>query len=390
MVLAHNSSSFSPPKSITVGQAVEFLHQNNPDEINLWKQSARSITSNVYQNQITFTNNVFVPLTFLCRNACHYCGFRRSKVPIGQEFLTSEKIEKILTAASDHKVSEVLITMGDKPEKKYPSAKKWLLNHGFETTIEYTYFIAEKALKYELLPHINSGTLVFDELSYLREVSASIGLMLETISSRLTHSGLPHEQSPDKHPKKRMSTINNAGKLKIPFTSGILVGIGENLEETVASLFALKKVHQKYRHLQEVIIQNFQPNKDSVMANFPPPSIDLMEKILIIARHILPSEISIQIPPNLIEGHEHRFIEAGMSDWGGISSLTLDFINPDHTWPSLFKLKQITKKVGYQLCERLPVYPRYINLEWLSPQVYKLASVKKLDTRTVMQNGKTD
>lgn len=381
--MADNSSSLSSPKLITVNQAVEFLYQNDQNEISLWKKSAQSIAFNAYQNQITFTNNVFIPLTFLCRNACHYCGFRRSKVPRGQEFLTSKKIEKILTTARAHKASEVLITMGDKPEKKYPSAKKWLANHGFDTTIEYTYFTAEKALKYELLPHINSGTLAFDELSYLREVSASIGLMLETISSRLTHLGLPHEQSPDKHPKKRMSTIEKAGKLKIPFTSGILVGIGETLEEIIASLFALKNVHQKYRHLQEVIIQNFQPNRDSLMANFPPPSIDLMEKILIIARHILPPEISIQIPPNLVEGYEHRFLEAGMSDWGGLSSITLDFINPDHNWPSFFKLEQITRKVGYQLCERLPVYPRYINLEWLSPQVYKLASVKKLETRMV-------
>ncbi|MFX1282168.1 MAG: 7,8-didemethyl-8-hydroxy-5-deazariboflavin synthase subunit CofG [Promethearchaeota archaeon] len=381
--MVHNSSSLSPPESITIDHALEFLHQNNPDEINLWKQSARSIASSVYQNKITFSNNVFIPLTFLCRNTCHYCGFRRSKVPLGQEFLTLEKIEKILSAARDHKVSEVLITNGDKPEKKYFSARKWLSNHGFDTTVEYTYFIAEKALKYELLPHINSGTLAFDELRYLHEVSASIGLMLETISSRLTHRGFPHEHSPDKHPKKRMSTIKNAGKLKIPFTSGILIGIGETQEEIIRSLFALKKVHQKYRHLQEVIIQNFQPHKDSVMANFPPPSIDLMEKILIIARHILPSEISIQIPPNLVKSHEHRFIGSGMSDWGGISSMSVDFINPDHNWPSFFQLERITRKGGYQLQERLPVYPRYINLEWLSPQVYKIASVKKLETRMV-------
>ncbi|UCG90248.1 MAG: 7,8-didemethyl-8-hydroxy-5-deazariboflavin synthase subunit CofG [Candidatus Heimdallarchaeota archaeon] len=381
--MSHNSSFLSPPEPITVNQAVEFLHQDNSNEISNWKRSAQSIALNTHQRQITFTTNVFIPLTFLCRNACHYCGFRRSKVPIGQEFLNSQKVEKILTTVRDRKVSEVLITMGDKPEKKYPLAEKWLKKHGFDSTIEYSYFIAEKALKYELLPHINGGTLTFDELRYLREVSASIGMMLETISSRLTHSGLPHEQSPDKHPKNRIATINNAGRLKIPFTSGILIGIGETLEEIVESLFALKNVHQKYRHLQEVIIQNFQPNPDSVMANSPPPSIELMEKILIIARHILPAEISIQIPPNLVESHEHRFIEAGMSDWGGISSITLDYINPDHRWPSITKLEQITQKAGYQLCERLPVYPRYINLEWLSPQVYKLASVKRLDSRTV-------
>jgi len=388
--LTNKTCTKSSLKKISKNQAVEFLRQNRLDVVEIWRESAQSIATRVYQRQITFTTNIFIPLTFLCRNACHYCGYRQSIVPKSQEYMKPEKIETIIARAKHLKVTEVLITMGDKPEKKYSSAKKWLKQYGFDSTIEYAYFVAEKALKNELLPHINAGTVTFDELAQLREVSASIGLMLENISLRLTHPGFPHDQSPDKNPKERMQTITSAGKLKIPFTSGILVGIGESLEEIVDSLFALKKVHQEYQHLQEVIIQNFHPQKGSVMANSPSPSIELMEKILIVARHILPPEISIQIPPNLVKNCEHRLIVAGMSDWGGISTISPDYINPDHTWPSISKLEQITQEAGYHLHERLPVYPRYINLEWLSPQIYKLIKQKIPLTRMVMKNGAPD
>ncbi|MFX1537470.1 MAG: 7,8-didemethyl-8-hydroxy-5-deazariboflavin synthase subunit CofG [Promethearchaeota archaeon] len=388
--MTNNIYTKNPPPKITKGHAVEFLRQNRSDIVDEWRKSAQSIADRVYKRRITFTNNVFLPLTFLCRNACHYCGYRQSKVPKGQEYLEPEKIEAILAKAKQLQVSEVLITMGDKPEQKYPNAKKWLKTHGFDSTIEYTYFIAKKTLDYELLPHINAGTLTISELTNLREVSASIGLMLETISSRLTHQGLPHDQSPDKVPEKRRRTIASAGKLKIPFTSGILVGIGETLEEIVDSLFTLRSLYQEYKHLQEIIIQNFQPQKGTRMANFSPPSIELMEKILIIARHILPQEVSIQIPPNLVKGYEYRFLTAGMSDWGGISSISPDYINPDHNWPLQAELKQITQKAGYYLQERLPIYPRYINVEWLSTQVYQLIKLKKLDSRMVLENGTSD
>jgi 7,8-didemethyl-8-hydroxy-5-deazariboflavin synthase CofG subunit len=385
--LTSNTYIETPISKITKNNAVEFLHQNRLDVVDTWRRSAQSIANRVYQRRITFTTNVFLPLTFLCRNRCHYCGYRQSKVPKGQEYLKPEKIKTILARAKRLRVSEVLITMGDKPERKYPNAKKWLKTHGFDTTIDYTYFIAKKALEYELLPHINAGTLTLHDLTCLREVSASIGLMLETSSSRLTHKGYPHEQSPDKIPEKRKRTITSAGKLKIPFTSGILVGIGETLEEIVDSLFTLKWLYDEYQHLQEVIIQNFQPQKDTPMANSSPPSLKLMEKILIVARHILPAEISIQIPPNLVKGYEHQFLRSGMSDWGGISLISSDYINPGHTWPLQAELKQITEEAGYLLQERLPVYPRYINVDWLSKQVYHLITHKKLNTRVVIENG---
>ena len=370
-----------PSHALTNDQALEFLQTNDVKLIKTWKKSAQFLTNNAYHKQITFTTNIFLPLTFLCRNSCDYCGFRRSKIPPGKEYLAPEYIDALLAKAKHEGVSEVLITMGEKPELIHPEAKQWLSNNGFDSTVEYAHFICEKTLDYELLPHINAGTLIYDELNDFHDVTASLGLMLETISERLTNPGMPHFRSPGKHPEKRLNTIRNAGRLKIPFTSGILIGIGETLQEIIDSLFALKQVHLEYGHLQEVIIQNFQPQPDTEMAKFSPPTIDLLEKVIIIARHILPPEISIQIAPNLLKGHEHRFIEAGISDLGGISSITHDYINPGHKWPQIAQLDLLSKERGYHLRERLPVYPQYINLDWLSSRIYNFIITNELNTK---------
>jgi 7,8-didemethyl-8-hydroxy-5-deazariboflavin synthase CofG subunit len=366
---------------LSVKKALNFLYTEKSDEIIAWKKSALSISLNEYNRDITFTTNVFIPISFLCRNECSYCGFRHSKVEKGKEFTDPNEIERILLEAKRNKVSEVLLTLGEKPESKYPSARKWLLNHGYGSTIEYIHFIAQKVLDIGLLTHINAGSMNYDELKFLKEVSASMGVMLEILSTRLTFNGMPHAKSPDKHPKKRLTTIKNAGKLKIPFTSGLLVGIGETPKEIVSSLFALRNIHKKYRHLQEVIIQNFYPHIGRKMILFPTISIEYLEKVVILARHILPSEISIQVPPNLIKGNESRFLEAGMSDWGGISSITHDYINPDHSWPKISHLQNKTTQAGFILRERLPVYPRYIRLPWLSKNVYSLITSKDFQTK---------
>lgn len=366
---------------MSVRKAIDFLKINNIEETKFWRESAQSITVNEYKRRVTYTTNVFIPISFLCRNKCSYCGYRRPKVDKGKEYLEPDEIEEILIQAKRSRVSEVLLTLGEKPEFKYPMAQKWLSKHGFSSTIEYIYFVAQKALKIGLLPHINAGSLDYNELKYLQEVSASMGVMLEMIGTRLLQHRMPHEKSPDKHPKKRITTIKSAGKLKIPFTSGLLVGIGETPREVVSSLYALRNVHKKYRHLQEVIIQNFQPNIHVKMVQFPTPSLDYLEKIVILARNILPTKISIQVPPNLIKGNESRFLKAGVSDWGGISSITFDYINPDHSWPMISQLQNITRQAGFKLRERLPIYPRYINLEWLSKELYKLIASKDLKTK---------
>jgi len=302
-------------------------------------------------------------------------------VGIGKEFLAIKKIDQLYRKAKEFKVSEVLITMGEKPETEYPEAKLWLKREGFSSIVEYIHLIAQNALEYGLLPHINAGSLKYDELSHLKEVSASMGVMAEILSTRLMKKGMPHEKSPDKHPKDRISTIKDAGRLRIPFTTGILVGIGETPKEIVASLFALKNIHNKYHHLQEVIIQNFQPHQASRMVNFPSPSLSFLEKIIVIARHILPPEISIQIPPNLVKGDISNLIRSGVSDWGGVSPVTTDYINPDHPWPLVTQLQSWTEDAGYKLLERLPVYPQYINFAWLPQQIYDLIRTKGLSTK---------
>ncbi|MFX0170561.1 MAG: 7,8-didemethyl-8-hydroxy-5-deazariboflavin synthase subunit CofG [Candidatus Hodarchaeota archaeon] len=366
---------------LSVKKTLKFLYTEKSDEIISWKKSALSISLNEYNRHVTFTTNVFIPITFLCRNECSYCGYRRSKVEKGKEFTAPNEIERILQKAKRTKVSEVLLTLGEKPESKYPSARKWLLKNGYDSTIEYIRFIAQKALDFGLLTHINAGSMSYDELKILKEVSASMGVMLEILGTRLTLNGMPHAKSPDKHPKTRLTTIKNAGKLKIPFTSGLLIGIGETPKEIVSSLYALRNIHKNYRHLQEVIIQNFHPHIGRKMVSFPTISMEYLEKVVILARHILPSEISIQVPPNLIKGNESRFLEAGVSDWGGISSITHDYINPDHSWPKISYLQNKTTQAGFILHERLPVYPQYINLLWLSKEVYSLIKSKDIQTK---------
>ncbi|MFX0049667.1 MAG: 7,8-didemethyl-8-hydroxy-5-deazariboflavin synthase subunit CofG [Candidatus Hermodarchaeota archaeon] len=376
-----SSSNLMSSSKLSVKKALNFLHTENSDEILTWKKSCLSISINEYNRHVTFTTNVFIPITYLCRNECSYCGYRRSKVEKGKEYTDPNEIERILLKAKRKKVSEVLLTLGEKPESKYSAAQKWLSKNGYGSTIDYIYFIAQKALDFGLLTHINAGSINYDELKILKEVSASMGVMLEILGTRLTLNGMPHAKSPDKHPKKRLTTIKNAGKLKIPFTSGLLVGIGETPKEIVSSLYALRNIHKKYRHLQEVIIQNFHPHIGRKMIHFPAISIEYLEKVVILARHILPSEISIQVPPNLIKGNEPRFLEAGVSDWGGISSITHDYINPDHSWPKISHLQNKTTQAGFILKERLPVYPRYIRLPWLSKEVYSLITSKDFQTK---------
>jgi 7,8-didemethyl-8-hydroxy-5-deazariboflavin synthase CofG subunit len=365
----------------SVKAAISFLKSDDSQTLAKWKKSAQNISKKINHQNITFTTNIFLPLTFLCRNSCTYCNFRLSNVPKGKEYLDISKIDNLLVKAKKLRVSEVLITMGEKPEKSYPEAKKWLRKNGFDSTIDYTYFIAQKALKFGLLPHINAGSLKLKEFSYLQEVSASMGLMLENISSRMTYNGMPHHQSPDKTPQKRLTALKHAGELKIPFTSGILIGIGETMKEIVSSLFFFRNLFRKYRHLQEIIIQNCQPKLNGKTENNHLISLDLLEKVVIVARHILPPEISIQIPPNLILADYNKFINSGISDWGGISPITPDYINPAHNWPTKGQLEKISKEHGYNLIERLPVYPKFIQQGWLSPKIYEVIKTENLETK---------
>ncbi len=309
-----------------------------------------------YKNKITFSRNIFVPVTRQCRNKCDYCGFVSDDV---SSWIPPSKYIELLNEAKRTKCSEVLLTLGEKPEAKYSNAHDFLANHGCSSTVEYVKKFCEVALEHALLPHSNLGILSYEELSYLKDSNASMGLMLETVSKRLMENGHPHCNSPGKDPKKRLETIENAGKLKIPFTTGILVGIGENIEERIESLLSIANISKQYSHIQEVIIQNFNPIPSTPMADrLPPSKKDFLDSVSL-ARVILPKSVNIQVPPNL---NSERILDAlthGANDLGGISPVTIDFINPTMDWPEEKKIKKLLEKDRYILEERLPVYPLY-------------------------------
>ena len=358
--------------NLTASEAIEILNSEEEKTFTNWSLVAQKKVQQIAQTRITYTTNVFLPVTFLCRNSCSYCNYKKTNIPQGEEYIHPEYDKKMVNEAQKVKVSEFLITMGEKPETVIPEAKRWLSDHNFDTTIDYTYEIAKIALSHGILPHINAGSLNTAELSYLKQVSASMGMMLENVSSRFRREGMPHYESPDKDPKKRISTLIAAGKLKIPFTTGLLIGIGETPKEIVASLFTIKNLHLKYDHIQEVILQ---PYRDGNNSNNP--LIDkslhyLLKKTIIIARNILPSSITIQTAPNLVRGFEHDIMKSGITDWGGISPITIDYINPQALWPSLDYLEKVTSGFGFKLEERLPIYPQYVNVPWLSPNIYEV------------------
>jgi len=311
---------------------------------------------------ITYSPKAFIPLTKLCRNRCGYCAFRKEPDEPEGRFLSPEEVLALAEAGEMAGCTEALFVLGERPEKRYSQARQQLKHLGYKTTIDYLYAMCELVLQHtKLLPHSNAGALTLPELAKLREVNASLGLMLESISERLMGKGGPHEFSQSKHPLLRLKTIEDAGKLKIAFTTGLLIGIGETPQERVDALFALKTLQERYGHIQEVIIQNFHPQPNTPMATWPEPALTEMVKIVAVARLILGGEMNLQVPPNLNAPDYAIFLDAGINDWGGISPVTIDHVNPTAPWPKIQELKRVTEGKGFLLCPRLPVYPEYIN-----------------------------
>ncbi len=315
---------------------------------------------------VTYSKNVFIPVTNACRNRCKYCFFRSDKPYI----LDERYVINLFKIARRYDCKEALFTFGERGDLASTDIRMKLKEWGFDDIIEYVYHLAEKALEYDLLPHINAGVLTYDEMKYLKEVSASMGLMLEIASKRLCNKGEVHEHSPTKHPKYRLQVLINAGKLRIPFTTGLLIGIGETNEEIVNSLFLIRAIHKRYKNIQEVIIQNFKPKRGTPMENAREPSIFKMLKVTFVARLIL-EDIPIQIPPNLNPAWE-LFINFGANDLGGISPVTIDYINPESPWPRIEDLYERLKEQGIILRERLPIYDEYIKKGWYSERVGKV------------------
>jgi FO synthase len=314
---------------------------------------------------LTFSKNVFVPLTQLCRNHCGYCTFKYEPGE-GELFMTPEQVVDMARNGAKLGCSELLFVTGDKPELKYPVYREALNKMGYDTTADYLIAMGRVALSENIFPHTNLGLATYDELSAFRESNPSMGLMLENISPRLLEKGEAHYRCPDKVPKQRMKTMERAGELRIPWTSGILVGIGETWEERIDSLFAIKELNDEYGHIQEIIIQNFSPKEGIIMEKYPPPEFTDMLKLVSISRLIFGEDMNIQIPPNLNPETYPLFMYAGVNDLGGVSPITIDFVNPESPWPELKRMESLVKDAGFTLRERLPVYPEFIDGEFIN------------------------
>jgi 7,8-didemethyl-8-hydroxy-5-deazariboflavin synthase CofG subunit len=310
---------------------------------------------------ISFSKKVFIPLTTLCRDYCGYCTFRKDPGQPGAHFMTPDEVLALAEQARAAGCKEALFSLGDQPERIFPEAREFLQRQGFARTLDYAAAMSEMVLERTgLLPHANPGVMDRAALERFKESNASVGLMLETVSTRLMRNGFAHFKAPDKVPALRLRTIEEAGRLSMAFTTGILIGIGETFEERLDSLFAIRAQHEKYGHIQEVIIQNFRAKPDIPMAHHAEPSMDDMLRTIAVARLILGPNMNLQAPPNLSYADFPRLLEAGINDWGGISPVTKDFINPEAAWPQIAKLRTETEARGFTLRERLALYPEFV------------------------------
>lgn len=331
--------------------------QNDPRELFSTAQELRK----KFKNQtVTFSKKAFFNVVNLCKDTCSYCTYKAEPGDEKLSLMSKQQIVELLQLAKKYKCVEALFVTGEQPEQKYPEAREWLTKNGFSSTSEYLIHASELALELGLFPHTNAGNLNYDEMKELKKTNVSMGIMLENVSERLTERGMPHYLAASKRPNTRLEILENSGKLKIPMTTGILVGIGETMEEIIQSIFAIKQLHQKYGNIQEVILQNFQPKPDTVMKDSPSANENYFKTVVALSRIIMP-EMNIQIPPNLSPKSYQSFLSVGINDWGGISPLTPDFVNPEFTWPEISKVEENSKKAGFELKCRFPVYPEFFS-----------------------------
>jgi FO synthase len=337
---------------------------------------------------VTFSAKVFVPLTTLCRDYCGYCTFRRDPGQPGAHTLTPDEVVALVQAGARLGAKEALFSLGDRPEARFAEHRDFLRRHGHRTTLSYLRAMCALTLgESSLLPHANPGLMGERDLGALREVNVSMGIMLETVSDRLLGRGLAHDNAPDKVPARRLRTIGLAGKLGIPFTTGILIGIGESPRERVDALVAIRDLHERWGHIQEVIVQNFRAKPRIPMRDAPEPTLDDMLRTVAVARLVLGPDVNIQAPPNLTPGVYPRLLAAGLNDWGGVSPLTPDHINPEKPWPGLRALRDATEQQGFDFRERLAIYPEYATRaefvdERLRPRVAALVDSDGLVRKT--------
>jgi FO synthase len=333
---------------------------------------ARALRDRGRGSLVTYSPKVFIPLTKLCRDVCHYCTFAQPPRRGGRAYMTAGEVLDVARAGAAAGCHEALFTLGDKPELRYRAARAELASLGCETTLEYLARTARLVLEETgLLPHLNPGVMTVEDVATLRGASASQGLMLESLSPRLAERGGPHHGSPDKLPGRRLATLEAAGAAAVPFTTGILIGIGETRAERLEALAAIRAAHERHGHVQEVIVQNFRAKPRTRMAAAPQPSLEELLWTVAAARVVLGPDWNIQAPPNLSYDDFPRLLDAGINDWGGISPVTIDHVNPEAAWPEISRLRQATESRGLQLVPRLPIYPEYVaDVErWCVPPV---------------------
>src|SRR6266850_4838614 len=341
------------------------------DEFESLLATAAEVRDRCKGRVVTFSPKIFVPLTNLCRDFCGYCTFRKAPDEPGAKTMTLDEVLRVVLQGKLLGCTEVLFSLGDKPEAIYPEMKSFLNERGHQRTLDYLYEACRVVLEETgLLPHSNPGVMGQGDLQRLRDVNPSMGLMLESVSERLLLAGCAHDNAPDKKPAVRLRTLETAGKLRVPFTTGILIGIGENWQERIDSLLAIRELHERYGHIQEVIVQNFRAKPTIPMRGHPDATRDDMMKTIALARLIFGGAMNIQAPPNLTPDGYELYLDAGINDWGGVSPLTPDFINPEAPWPALRLLQEKSAQAGFELKARLPIYPEYIREKFLAPSLF--------------------
>jgi FO synthase len=346
--------------AVTREVAATLIRAEEGEELDALLETAVQVRDRAKDRRVTYSKKVFIPLTNMCRDYCGYCTFRKDPGQPGAQTMTPDEVLSVAEAGARIGCKEALFSLGDRPEAIFPEMRETLARLGHRTTLSYLAEMSERVLNETgLLPHANPGLMGRADLEKLRQSSPSMGLMLESTSTRLTRPRMPHDNAPDKQPSLRLKTIEEAGRLKIPFTTGILIGIGETLDERVDSLFAIRGLHHRYNHIQEVIIQNFRAKPEIPMRDHAEPSLADHARTIAVARLVL-RQMNVQAPPNLSDDDYPFLLKAGLNDWGGISPLTPDFINPEKPWPHIERLAERTVAEGFELVERLSVYPEYV------------------------------
>ena len=341
-------------------QDIVEIYQNAVKDPSELFSTAQNLRRKFKKDSVTFSKKAFFNIVNLCKDTCSYCTYKAEPGEEKLSLMSKQQILELLQLAKKYRCVEALFVTGEKPEQRYQEARDWLKENGFKSTVEYLIHSSELALESGLFPHTNAGNLDFEEMKELKKTNVSMGIMLENVSERLTEKGMPHYLAASKRPKARLEVLENSGKLGIPMTTGILVGIGETIEEIIDSILAIKQLHQKYGNIQEVILQNFQPKPDTLMKNIPSANENYFKIIVALSRIIMP-KMNIQIPPNLSPKSYQSFLTIGINDWGGISPLTPDFVNPEFAWPEINKVDEDSKNAGFELKCRFPIYPEFFS-----------------------------